>query len=113
MFSEMIEHQMKNGDPNAKLSTAQKLGASMLGGSISGLFTIPLDVMVAQIQQASKAGQNVSVLETFMAQYKEGGMQQIAGFATRGFVARLGHVALTTAIMKTGTSFFYDMYQAR
>jgi hypothetical protein len=51
--------------------------------------------------QASKAGQAVSVVDTFKAQYAEGGMQQIVGFATRGFGARVAHVALTTALMKT------------
>eukprot|EP00953_Heterococcus_sp_UTEX-ZZ885_P029383 15599-Heterococcus_DN1.PRE.1 len=81
-------------------------------GSASALSTIPIDVMVAQIQQvsaielavtepASKAGQAVSVVDTFKAQYAEGGMQQIVGFATRGFGARVAHVALTTALMKT------------
>jgi hypothetical protein len=43
----------------------------------------------------------VSVVDTFKAQYAEGGVQQIVGFATRGFGARVAHVALTTALMKT------------
>jgi hypothetical protein len=73
--------------------------------------TVPLDVMVAQIQQASKAGQSVGVIATFQAQWNEGGLERIAGFATRGFVARCVHVALTTLVIKTGTEFVTDMLE--
>jgi hypothetical protein len=35
-----------------------------------------------QIQQASKAGQKVSIIDTFKAEYKLGGFNRVAGFAT-------------------------------
>lgn len=68
--------------------------------------------MVAQIQQASKAGQSVSVWETFARQYREGGWDAVAGFATRGFAARWLHVTLTTIVIKTGTEFVTDVLEA-
>ena len=79
-----------------------------IGGFGSTLATIPLDVLVAQIQQASKAGERVSVVEQFAAQYREGGLAGIIGFSTRGFMMRAVHVALTTALMKTATSYVYE-----
>lgn len=38
-----------------QLTNGEKLTASLVGGVVSSAFTLPLDVMVAQIQQASKA----------------------------------------------------------
>jgi len=86
----------KKGDLTYVLSNQERLAASLIGGGLSSLLTLPLDVMVAQIQQASKAGQKVSVLATFQAEFKQGGWERVAGFATKGFVARTLHVALTT-----------------
>ena len=79
---------------------------------LSALSTVPLDVMVAQIQQASKAGESVGVWQTFRAQIAEGGVGQVLAFSTRGFVARTAHVALTTVLMKTSTSYVYDLVVA-
>jgi len=98
----------KPGDERKKLSTGQKITASLLGGSLSALSTIPIDVMVAQIQQAKNAGQKVSVMDTFRNEYREGGWNRVAGFATKGFVARIAHVAVTTALMKTASSALFD-----
>ena len=95
------------------LSYSDKLVASLLGGTLSACSTIPLDVMVAQIQQAGKAGQDVSVLETFKEELRAGGWERVAGFATRGFLARVAHVATTTAMMKTATSFVYEQWVGR
>lgn len=50
---------------------------------MSAFVTLPIDVLVAQIQQASKAGQRVSVLTLFKEQFKAGGWERVAGFATR------------------------------
>ena len=90
------DYLFKKGDAAYVLSNQEKLAASLIGGGLSSLLTLPLDVMVAQIQQASKAGQQVSVLATFQAEFKQGGWERVAGFATKGFVARTLHVALTT-----------------
>jgi hypothetical protein len=76
------------------------------GGSISALVTIPIDVLVATFQSAGKAGKKVSIAETFREQ---GGLANVVAFSTRGLVARVGHVAATTFMMKTVTSIVYDI----
>ncbi|CAM9777281.1 unnamed protein product, partial [Chrysoparadoxa australica] len=86
----------KRGNADYKLTFGEKISASLIGGSLSALSTIPIDVMVAQMQQASKAGEKVSIVETFKRQHAKGGMEGLVGFATRGFCARVAHVALTT-----------------
>ncbi len=111
MFAEGIEYYMKGGDQKAKLSTMQQVSASFLGGTLSTLVTLPIDVMVAQIQQASKAGQKVGIIDTFRAQLKEGGVMGTLSFSTRGFIARTLHVSLTTVIMKTGSSYIYSIWK--
>ncbi|TYZ64952.1 hypothetical protein PybrP1_013231 [[Pythium] brassicae (nom. inval.)] len=103
----------KRADPDAVLSTSQKMAASLLGGVFSTLVTLPIDVMVAQIQQASKAGAKVSVLATFRDEFRRGGLKQVAGFATTGFVVRVLHVCFTTMIMKTATSVIYEALEKR
>ena len=76
------------------------------GGSISALVTIPIDVLVATFQSAGKAGKKVSIVETFREQ---GGIGNIVAFSTRGLVARVAHVALTTMMMKPVISMVYDL----
>lgn len=113
-FSVAAENVLfKRQNPDAKLTTAQKMSASLIGGVFSSLVTLPIDVMVAQIQQASKAGTKVGVLETFRQEFKAGGMKQVAGFATTGLVVRVLHVSFTTMIMKTATSVVYEAYEGR
>mmetsp|Transcript_5134 Transcript_5134/g.7099 ORF Transcript_5134/g.7099 Transcript_5134/m.7099 type:complete len:321 (-) Transcript_5134:274-1236(-) len=109
LFTVMAENVVfKRGNKDYKLTRSEQIMSGLLGGFGSTICTLPLDVAVAQIQQASKAGQKVPLLELFLEQYKQGGMKQLTGMATRGFVARLAHVALTTALMKTATSMIYD-----
>jgi len=112
-FSIMAERVMFGTDELTKLTTGQRMAASLVGGTLSTIATLPIDVMVAQIQQASKAGSQVSVFKTFSEQYKKGGLEGLGGFATRGFLARLAHVALTTMLMKTATSIVYEKYESR
>jgi hypothetical protein len=111
MFAEGIEHEMlSRRAPGAKLSNTEKATASFLGGALSTLATIPMDVLVAQIQQASKAGQKVSAMEAFRTSMKEGGVMGVLAFSTRGLVARVAHVSLTTVLMKTGSTYVYSVY---
>ena len=110
-FSVMCEEYLyKRDDPNRKLTNGQKVTASLLGGVLSSISTIPIDVMVAQIQQASKAGTRVSIIETMREQIRQGGIRQVAGFVTSGLMVRVAHVSLTTVIMKTATSIVYEAY---
>ncbi|KAF0686492.1 Aste57867_21679 [Aphanomyces stellatus] len=101
----------RRGDPNKKITMTEELAASLVGGTLSCLATLPVDVMVAQIQQASKAGANVGVLETFKAEYAKGGMKRLVGFSMLGFMPRCAHVAFTTMVMKTGASAVYSVYE--
>jgi hypothetical protein len=108
MFVVMVEEAMRN-NPQEKLSDTQQGIASLAGGSLSALATIPMDVMVATIQQASKAGQKVSALQTIKDTLAKHGIQGTIAFSTRGLIARVAHVALTTFMMKTMTSKIYDI----
>jgi len=110
MFATWFENVLyKRGDPKRKLTTNEEMIASLLGGTTSALATLPADVMVAQIQQAKKAGQRVSVVQMFKEQLATGGIRGVTEFASRGFVARVAHVAFTTALMKTGASAVYRL----
>jgi len=95
-------------DPARPLARREQLVAGLVGGVASTVLTLPLDVAVAQIQQAAKAGQKVPLVQLFAEQWAAGGAAQLCGMATRGLVARCVHVALTTALMKTATSMLYD-----
>jgi hypothetical protein len=99
MFAEGFEHMVLARHPDQKLSTTEKALCSFMGGAASTLATIPMDVMVAQIQQASKAGQKVSAIDAFRTQMKEGGIGAVLSFSTRGLIARVAHVSLTTGKM--------------
>lgn len=82
--------------------------ASLAGGTLSALVTIPLDVLVAIFQQAANANQKVGVIQVFKQEIEKGGLSGTFGFATRGLLARVTHVAMTTLMMKTITSKIYD-----
>ena len=88
--------------PDGKLSPTARIGCGLGGGMVSALVTIPIDVAVATIQDASKAGQKVDLIKTFREQ------ENLFAFATRGLVARVAHVAMTTALMKAGASLVYE-----
>jgi hypothetical protein len=112
LFAEGFESLFHSYHPSQKLSTSEKAASSFLGGAMSTVATIPMDVMVAQIQQASKAGQKVSAIDAFRSQMKEGGLMGVLSFSMRGLVARVAHVSLTTVIMKTGTEWSYNLYNS-
>lgn len=108
LFVMLVEDAVR-GDSPVPLSSSSKVFCALAGGTLSALATIPVDVLVATIQQASNAGSKVSILETFTSQ---GGVGNIIAFSTRGLVARVAHVALTTLLMKTVTAKVYDaMYR--
>ncbi|KAG7398952.1 hypothetical protein PHYBOEH_010057 [Phytophthora boehmeriae] len=103
----------KRNNPDRVLTTSEQVIASLLGGVVSAAVTLPMDVLVAQIQQASKAGVKVSIAELFRQQYRAGGINQVLSFGSTGFIARLFHASFTTMIMKTATSIVYDMVEGR
>ena len=109
LFVVMTENILFKTQESQKLTLGQQTTAALVGGTLSALVTIPIDVMVATVQQANKAGQRVGIWETYKAQLQQGGMKGTFGFATRGLVARVAHVALTTLMMKTIASKVYDL----
>lgn len=93
---------------NLKLSTPEKMACSLAGGTLSALATVPIDVMVATIQQADKKGQKVSVVDIYRTELREKGLSGMVKLSTRGLIPRVAHVAMTVMLMKTMTSYIYD-----
>jgi Mitochondrial carrier protein len=107
LFAEMCVNALKSYKDTDRLSFAEKSAASFVGGAMSATATIPLDVLVATMQDAKKAGQQVRVLDIWKEKLREGGIRGIVEFSTRGFIARVAHVAATTLLMKTVASAVY------
>jgi len=105
-FVVLVESFVKT-DPSQKLTMKQEMFCSLMGGTLSALSTVPIDVMVATIQQANKAGQKVSVIEIYKEQLKTGGIKGTLQLSTRGLVARVTHVAITTVMLKNVSSWCY------
>lgn len=110
-FSDMFESMMVQYGCGQKglLSPTEKIVASLLGGTASTIVTLPLDVIVAKSQDAKKAGVKVSAWDTFMKDYREGGLKQLYDANMQGFEVRLLHVCLTTVVMKTGSALMYNL----
>ena len=62
---------------------------SLLGGIISSVTTLPLDVIVSQTQQQANSGKKVSPMKEIARNYREGGLNQIKDVYTRGIEARM------------------------
>lgn len=91
-----------------QLSVTQNAIADFLGGTVSTLSTLPLDVLVAKIQDAKKAGVALSPMQMIADDLKNYGWNGFINNYTKGFIARLLHVCFTTIAMKTGTKIMYD-----
>ena len=55
-----------------------------------------MDVLVATVQSAGKAGAKINAIDALKEQLAAGGVSHL----TKGLVARVAHVALTTMMMK-------------
>eukprot|EP00658_Telonema_sp_P-2_P031103 TRINITY_DN23351_c0_g1_i1.p1 TRINITY_DN23351_c0_g1~~TRINITY_DN23351_c0_g1_i1.p1 ORF type:complete len:174 (+),score=28.62 TRINITY_DN23351_c0_g1_i1:142-663(+) len=97
--------------PGSERTTLKTSFCGLAGGALSAIATIPMDVAVAQAQQASSSGTKTSTLNLFMNQLKEQGVKETVGFATRGLVPRVAHVAVSTLLMKSFSSYMYEMYR--
>jgi hypothetical protein len=91
------------------LTVTEKSICSLLGGTFSTIVTLPLDVLVAKIQDAKKAGVKVSAWTMFKEELKEKGWVGLKKSYMKGFEARLAHVASTTMVIKTGTPVVKDL----
>jgi len=120
-FCVMVEHfykQKKFGSSDhgsastmfeKKLSKPEQMCCSLVGGTLSALATVPIDVMVATIQQSDKKGQKVSVVQIYREELRTKGVKGMVALSTRGLVPRVAHVAMTVMIMKTVSSWIYDV----
>jgi hypothetical protein len=84
--------------------------ASLAGGALSATATIPMDVLVATFQSQAKAGQKVSIASVWKEQLARGGVAGVIAYSSRGYVARVAHVAATTLLMKSVSTAVYDLY---
>jgi hypothetical protein len=69
-----------------------------------------MDVLVAVQQGAGSAGKNVSAVQVLKEKYQEGGLKTLSQFGTKGLMARVAHVALTTMLMKSLSGEIYLAY---
>mmetsp|Transcript_47708 Transcript_47708/g.123710 ORF Transcript_47708/g.123710 Transcript_47708/m.123710 type:complete len:310 (-) Transcript_47708:164-1093(-) len=103
IFVDLVEHTLFEEDAKKKnLSFFQSAVASLGGGTLSVIVTLPLDVLVANIQKASEGGKKTELVRLLR--------EQGLGLATKGFVARVAHVAITTMVVKTVSSRIYEAY---
>lgn len=110
-FVEVVEDAMKKWNGSNKLTFGESLSASLLGGTMSAFVTIPIDIIVANVQRADKAGQKVSGMSMLNTGTGSEGFIAKMQMSTRGFVARALHVAITTAMMKPVVSYFTKQYE--
>ena len=94
------------------LTFAEQSAASLLGGALSATATLPLDVLVATVQSAHKAGQTVTVANIWREQMQRGGFLELMRYSSRGYVARVAHVGATTLLMKSVSSAVYAAIEA-
>lgn len=106
-FSDLFE-TLFTGMKGSPLSGLERSASSFLGGVASTCVTLPLDVLVAKMQDAKKAGVSVSPLAMFMDELNEGGLSGLRRKYMQGFEARLLHVCLTTVVLKTVAPIVYS-----
>lgn len=118
-FAELVADMLRNYYRNdttrivngtVVLNNTDKSIAAFGGGALSAIATVPLDVIVATMQSAGKAGQKVSIMSIWAEQMKEKGVIGLLQYSTRGTIARTLHVGLTTMMMKTISSLVYDVF---
>lgn len=108
-FAEVVTSTWQSSKGQTPLNLTEKSIASLLGGALSATVTIPMDVLVATFQDASKAGQKMSIMGVLSEKIRVGGVTGLIQYSSKGYVARVAHVSLTTLLMKTISSAVYGM----
>ncbi len=108
-FSDVFMNMLKYFSKTSSPTKLDMFVADMLGGTVSTLVTLPLDVLVAKTQDAKKAGKNVTPWSLLYNDYITGGWKSLLSSQMQGFEARLLTVCLTTVAMKTGAAIMYDI----
>ena len=100
-FVVVAENSLKKSSGKQKLSGGEEALASFIGGALSALSTLPIDVAVASRQSAAEAGQkSMSFVQSIRARVEKEGWGKTLAYSSRGYVARTVHVSLTTWAMK-------------
>jgi len=108
-FAELVTQGWKDVRHTKTLSSWESMSCALLGGAMSATATIPMDVVVAAIQDSAKAGQKVSVFQLWRDKIKQQGVGGLVKYSSKGFVARVTHVSLTTLLMKEFSSIVYKL----
>lgn len=108
-FAEVFEQVAMGMVEGDSLSTYEKMACSILGGSLSSVLTLPLDSMVAKIQDSKAAGVKMSPIQMVAKEYEDGGLGGLWNAYMKGWEMRTVHVGLTTVAMKTWSPLVYDM----
>jgi hypothetical protein len=87
----------------------EKMYCSMLGGMVSSVATLPLDALVAKIQDAKKAGAAASPIAMIKAEFEEGGFKGLWNSYMKAWQVRAVHVGLTTVAMKTWSPMAFQL----
>ena len=105
-FAEVVEQVFESviGHP---LDAKQKMAASLIGGSISAVSTLPLDSLLSKIQDAKNSGNADSAMTIIKKEYKQGGVKQLWNNYMVAWEMRCVHVGLTTVALKTWSPMVY------
>lgn len=93
-----------------KLTFMESSLSNIIGGALSATVTLPVDVIVASMQSAAKAGQKTSIIGLWKEQIQSGGVGSLIKYSSRGFVARIVHVGATTLLMKEVSTAVYSLF---
>jgi hypothetical protein len=108
-FAEIIEQAAMGVVEGGALSDLQKMACSLAGGGLSSVVTLPLDSMVAKIQDSKAAGVKMSPVQMVANSYDAGGLAGLWNDYMKGWEMRTVHVGLTTVAMKTWSPLVYDL----
>eukprot|EP01029_Cantina_marsupialis_P004409 TRINITY_DN1442_c1_g1_i1.p1 TRINITY_DN1442_c1_g1~~TRINITY_DN1442_c1_g1_i1.p1 ORF type:complete len:319 (+),score=92.04 TRINITY_DN1442_c1_g1_i1:56-958(+) len=77
LFVELIQNQLKTMINDRPLNQFEKCSAAFAGGAVSAFVTLPIDVLVATFQKASKAGVKMQVTDIWKEQLRKGKLSYI------------------------------------
>lgn len=108
-FAEIFEQVATGMSGGGGLSDLEKMACSLAGGALSSIVTLPLDSMVAKIQDSKAAGVKMSPIQMVAKSYESGGLGGLWNDYMMGWEMRTVHVGLTTVAMKTWSPLVYDL----
>jgi hypothetical protein len=107
-FAELFEQAIQ-AYTGVKLTDGQKMLASLLGGSLSAVSTLPLDSLLSKIQDAKNSGNSDGAIGMLRKEYQTGGVKGLWKNYMVAWEMRCIHVGLTTVALKTWSPMVYDI----